>query len=121
MLAWSSQGLIHFNPKSPPFTSLDPAALGGTKQVNAVFEDDGGIVWLATREALHSIDRKAPSPSYRSSAPDAVIAIREDASGDLWLGTFNQGLDRFDRQTRRYKTYQHNPADPHRSQRPVQA
>ena len=108
-----SQGLIHFNPKSPPFTSLDPAALGGTKQVNAVFEDDGGIVWLATREALDSIDRKAPSPSYRSSAPDAVIAIREDASGDLWLGSFNQGLHRFDRQTRRYKTYRHNPADPH--------
>jgi ligand-binding sensor domain-containing protein len=108
-----TQGLVHFDPKGPPFARLDPAASGGTKLVNAVFEDDAGIVWLATREALHSIDRKSASPAYRSSPPGAVLAIRQDASGDLWLGTYNQGLHRFDRRTGRYKTYQHNSADPY--------
>src|SRR5208337_2658900 len=108
-----SQGLAHFDPKGPEFTKLDPAPFGGTKQVNAVFEDDEGIVWLATREALHNVDRKAASPSFRTSPPDAVIAIQEEAAGELWLGTFNQGLHRFDRRTGRYKTYQHNPADPY--------
>ncbi len=108
---FESQGLAHFDPKGPPFTRLDPALSGGTTQVNGVFEDDEGIVWLATREALHRIDRKAMSSV--TSAPDAVIAIREDASGDLWLGTFNQGLHRFDRRTGRNKTYHHNPSDPY--------
>jgi ligand-binding sensor domain-containing protein len=106
-----TQGLAHFDPKGPPFARLDPA--GSTRLVNAVFEDDAGIVWLATREALHSIDRKSPSPAYRTSPPGAVLAIRQDASGDLWLGTYNQGLHRFDRRTGHYKTYQHNSADPY--------
>jgi len=109
-VGFESQGLAHFDPRGPAFTRLDPAPSGGTRLVNGVFEDDEGIVWLATREALHRIDRKAASSE--TSPPDAVISIREDASGDLWLGTFNQGLHRFDRRTGRYNTYRHNPADP---------
>ena len=108
-----SLGLTRFATKSTPFTPLlpNPVSLRTTKQVNALYEDHQGILWLATFDALHRIDRKAPS--YRTSGPDAVITIREDTSDHLWLGTFTKGLHRLDRRTGHIKTYQHNPADPY--------
>jgi signal transduction histidine kinase/streptogramin lyase len=42
-----------------------------------------------------------------------VIPICEDRSGNLWVGTWSHGLHRFDRQTGKFKTYRHNPADPY--------
>ena len=41
-----------------------------------------------------------------------IIAINEDTSGALWVGTFGAGLSRFDRKTGRYKTFLHRPGDP---------
>jgi len=42
-----------------------------------------------------------------------VITIKEDRSGNLWVGTYDQGLLRFDRRTGQVKTYRHNPSDPY--------
>jgi len=40
-----------------------------------------------------------------------VRALFEDHNGVLWVGTYN-GIDRFDRQTRTFTHYRHDPADP---------
>ena len=57
----------------------------------------------ATRRTGGRPDRRAGSD---------VIAIREDRSGILWVGTYSHGLLRFDPRTRRFKTYRHDPDDP---------
>jgi ligand-binding sensor domain-containing protein len=85
--------------------------------VGAIYEDSQGILWIVNPDALNRIDRKAGSyTSYRTSGPGVnsdVITIREDHSGNLWVGTYGHGLHRFDPRTGRFKTYRHDPADPH--------
>jgi streptogramin lyase len=75
-------------------------------------------LWVGTPAALNRIDRKTGQRTYyrRRAGPAAttdVIAIREDRSGNLWVGTYGHGLLRLERRTGQFKTYQHDPADPH--------
>jgi PAS domain S-box-containing protein len=85
--------------------------------VQAIYEDRQGILWMGTSEGLNRIDRKAGRyTSHRFPRPGVfinAITIREDRSGSLWAGTFDQGLLHFDRRTGQFKTYRHNSADPY--------
>ena len=115
------KGLTHFTTKPLPFKRVfhDPGSPTSTDEpfVGAIHEDREGILWIGTPEALNRIDRKAGHyTSYRTSGPGVgsdVITISEDRSGSLWVGTYGHGLHRFDRRTGQFKTYRHNPADPH--------
>jgi signal transduction histidine kinase/ligand-binding sensor domain-containing protein len=109
-----------FRTENSPFMPLsrDPGSPNslGEPFVNAVYEDHEGVLWTATTAALNRIDRRSgQSVSYLLPGPrhsNDMIAIHEDASGSLWVGTVGAGLSRFDRQTGRYKTYLHDPANP---------
>jgi ligand-binding sensor domain-containing protein/signal transduction histidine kinase len=85
--------------------------------VGAIFEDRQGILWLGNHEALNRVDRATGHySSYLPAGPGKnsdVLAIREDRSGRLWVGTFSHGLYRFDRRTGQFTRFQHNPADPY--------
>ncbi|HYP07286.1 MAG TPA: two-component regulator propeller domain-containing protein [Bryobacteraceae bacterium] len=85
--------------------------------IGAIFEDHAGSLWTGTAEALNRVDRRSGNyTSYRrTSMPGArtdAITIREDRSGNLWVGTYGHGLLRFDRQTNRFKEYRHRRNDP---------
>ena len=41
-----------------------------------------------------------------------LIVLFEDRAGILWLGTQNEGLERFDPRTEELRTYRHNSNDP---------
>jgi len=89
----------------------------GEPFVGAIYEDRQGILWIGTHEALNRIDRNARRyASYQIAGPGEgtdAIAIREDRSNNLWMGTFGHGLYRFDQRTKHFKRFQHNPADPY--------
>lgn len=114
-------GLTRFDSKPLPFkrVTYNPSDPNNTVEpfVGAIYEDSQRILWVGTPEVLMRIDRKAGRyTSYRTSGPGArsdVITIREDHSGNLWVGTYGHGLHRFDLQTGQFKTYQHDPADPY--------
>jgi signal transduction histidine kinase/ligand-binding sensor domain-containing protein len=106
-----------FRTENSPFIPLsrkqsNPNGFGETF-VNAVYEDHEGILWTGTTGALNRIDqRTGRSVSYLPPGPglsNDIIAINEDASGSLWVGTYGGGLSRFDRKTGHYKTYLHEP------------
>jgi signal transduction histidine kinase/ligand-binding sensor domain-containing protein len=88
----------------------------GEKIVNAVYEDHGHALWVATPGALNRIHRG--SGEFTSYQPPGqglssdVIAITEDRGGGLWIGSYGAGLSRFDRRTGRFKTYLHEPDNP---------
>jgi ligand-binding sensor domain-containing protein/signal transduction histidine kinase len=114
-------GLARFTTKPSPFKRVphNPSSSNGTVEpfVGAIYEDSQGILWIGTPDALNRIDRKAGRyTSYRTSGPGVgsdVITIREDHSGNLWVGTYGHGLHRFDARTGQFKTYRHDPADPY--------
>ena len=88
----------------------------GETFVNTIYEDHEGVLWTGTTGALNRIDQ--PSGQSVSYLPPGqgfsndIIAINEDASGALWIGTFGGGLSRFDRRTGKYKTYLNEPGNP---------
>jgi len=114
-------GLARFASKPSPFKRVNhsPSSPNSTVEpfVGAIYEDSQGILWIGTPDALNRIDRRAGRySSYRTSGPGVgsdVITIREDRSGNLWVGTYGHGLHRFDPRTGQFKTYRHDPADPH--------
>jgi len=101
-----------------PFTKL-PKVPGSTIEpaIGALFEDREGILWMGTPEALIRRDPKTGKiTAYRTGGPVTntdVVSIIEDGSSNLWVGTYGHGLHRFDRQTGKFETYRHNPADPY--------
>lgn len=92
----------------------NPNSLLGT-MVNGIYEDHEGILWISTIDALNRIDRKTGHYTfYRTAGPGVSprpIAIVEDRSGFLWLGSDSHGLTRFDPKTGALKTFLNNPTD----------
>jgi ligand-binding sensor domain-containing protein/signal transduction histidine kinase len=90
----------------------------GESYVQGIYEDPQGVLWMGTSEGLNRIGRQAGRYTSHTIAPipgvviDA-ITIHGDRLGNIWVGTYDQGLLRFDRRTGQFRTYRHNPTDPH--------
>lgn len=87
----------------------------GEHLINFIYEDREGDLWVSTPGALFGIDQK--TGKYRSYAPpgglnDDIVAMTQDRSGAMWVGTTGRGLNRFDPSTGRFTPYLHNPAVP---------
>ncbi|MDX1740206.1 MAG: two-component regulator propeller domain-containing protein, partial [Rhodothermales bacterium] len=125
-------GLNRFDPATETFTRYqrDPANPASLTDdvVTAILEDHTGTLWVGTHGGLNALDRNAgtfrrfrhdPSDSNTLS-DDQVRALYEDRDGTLWVGTgspsdppYDQaGLNRFDRETRSFRAYFHEPGDP---------
>lgn len=75
-------------------------------------------MWFGTREGLNRYDGytftvyKNKLGDDKSLANNLVNAIVEDDKGNLWIGTWGGGLDRYDRRTDQFVHFRHDPADP---------
>src|SRR5215813_7769462 len=81
--------------------------------VNCIFQDSRGFIWVGTRDGLNRYDGYRfivynNNPKDSSSLSDDFVAdVVEDKSGNLWIATKN-GLNEFDRNTGSFKHYLHN-------------
>jgi ligand-binding sensor domain-containing protein len=109
-----------FSIRRPSFSPLLRESLNsnslGESLVNAVYEDRQGVLWVGVTGSLIRIDRKTGKYTFYRPPGAGLnyepIAIKEDRAGTIWIGTVGQGLNSFDRGTRTFKTYVHDPADP---------
>jgi PAS domain S-box-containing protein len=92
----------------------NPNSLSGT-MVNGIYEDREGILWISAINALNRVDRKTGEYTFYQTAGPGVsprpIAIIEDRSGFLWVGSDLHGLTRFDPKTGPLETFRHSPTD----------
>jgi ligand-binding sensor domain-containing protein/two-component sensor histidine kinase len=83
----------------------------------AVLRDRRGLVWIGTQDGLNRYDGYAVRVFQRDAQdPDSlsdnfVTALQEGPDGELWIGTWAGGVNRYDPATGRFRRYQHRADD----------
>jgi ligand-binding sensor domain-containing protein len=86
--------------------------------VYCVLQDQKGFLWFGTQDGLNKYDGYQFTVyrhnKYDSSSlsDNCINAIHEDNNGYLWIGTLSGGLNRFDRRTNSFKSFQVRKNDP---------
>lgn len=126
----TGSGLSRFDRDVDSFTNFfhrddDPHSLG-SDEVWSLLEDRDGVLWVLTlggglnRFEPSAVDGEAgrfqrylhdPADPGSLSA-DSGRAFAQDHLGYLWIGTPEDGLNRFDPSTGEVRRYQHDPRDP---------
>ncbi|GJM33615.1 MAG: hybrid sensor histidine kinase/response regulator [Saprospiraceae bacterium] len=80
-----------------------------------ILQDSDGFLWFATKDGLNRYDgysfdyyNHQPADTFSLSG-HIVNTIFEDSRGWLWVGTNNNGLNLFDRQTGKFHHLMHQP------------
>ncbi|MBL7700400.1 MAG: response regulator [Chitinophagaceae bacterium] len=91
----------------------------GLSQSNVlcILQDSRGFMWFGTQDGLNKYDgyevkvyRRDPS-NASSLSNDYIRDITEDKFGNLWLATWGSGINKFDRKTEKFTSFQNNPND----------
>ena len=123
-------GLNRFDRKTGKFIRYlhdpkDPHSLIDNR-VRAICEDSRGVFWVGTAgDGLHTMDRtkgtferhlydpahpeklsRPPLKKYYKWGDDHITFIKEDATGAIWVGTFEGGLNRYDPKTGQVSHYE---------------
>jgi signal transduction histidine kinase/ligand-binding sensor domain-containing protein/DNA-binding response OmpR family regulator len=111
----STGQIAHFAPNPD-----NENALGKGNDVDSIYRDAQGYVWVGGwGSGLVRFDERngqfkhyPPNPDDPNSLiSDAIIAIHEDRSGNLWVGQ-SVGVSRLDRATGKFTNYLPKPGDP---------
>jgi len=100
-------------------SSFDTTSLS-SNEVHAIFESNGGEIFIGTRQGLNLLDEatgKFIRYYYNQDFSDyleksEVQAVIEDNRGNIWVGTFGGGLIRVNLQTYDAKYYTTQPDQP---------
>jgi len=91
-----------------------------SNQINFMLEDKKGRFWIATSNKLDLFDPASQSftrwpgknePGLTLSHT-IISSLMEDRFGRLWIGTYGNGLDRYDPVTGRIDRFRHDEDDP---------
>ncbi|MBI4810168.1 MAG: hypothetical protein HY800_01735 [Ignavibacteriales bacterium] len=86
--------------------------------VNAILQDREGFLWFGTQDGLNKYDgynfkifRNNPSDS-NSISDNWISCLYLDKNGDIWIGTYHGGLNRYDSHNDKFTRYYHRSDNP---------
>ena len=111
----TSKGLTIYNKKSKLFTSVfhsdtDPSTVP-SNNIITILKSKKGAIWIGTTKGLcQLVSRKNGKLSFKNYPLNNtdllnVQAITEDVSGNLWVGTKNKGLLKFDKTSNAFVSF----------------
>lgn len=87
-------------------------------QVNCMLQGKRGFIWIGTQDGLNRFDghsfvvfRKQQN-NPNSISGNGVWALCEDNKGNLWIGTYGQGLNKLNTVTGKFNHYKNVRGDP---------
>jgi ligand-binding sensor domain-containing protein/signal transduction histidine kinase len=124
----NGSGLDRFNPAQSIFEKIElgPALASERdhldKIVRAIHQVRGGALWVGTDGGLNRLDVTSGKRQFfeydydetisESNIVDNIVtAIFEDSVGNLWIGSGESGLSRYDQSTGQFTHYQADPSD----------
>ena len=87
-------------------------------RICAILQDRRGFMWFATQDGLNRYDGntvvvyKSNPDDPNSLSANFIQGLIEDDHGNLWIGTWGGGLNKFDPTTERFTRYRYNPDNP---------
>lgn len=89
------------------------------RQASDMVKSKDGTFWIATFNGLYHFDIKAnhitsylhQSANINTLSDDKTTAVAEDKNGNLWIGTYGRGLDKFDPVTKSFTHFVHDKSD----------
>lgn len=73
-------------------------------------EDNAGFLWIGTYKGLNKLDRKTGEfilYNEKSLSASDVRCLSKDSKGNIWIGTWGGGLNKFDPETGTFSVYKH--------------
>ena len=119
-----SRGVFYFKPSQNSLLPIHREAASirlNNNLVNAVTQDDKGLIWIATDHGgINLLTKKDFSIKYlvnnendpHSLSQNSVNTIYKDRSGIIWIGTSKKGVNKFHDDDLRFPLYQHQPGNP---------
>lgn len=78
----------------------------GSSCVTAIYKNKAGVTWIGTdNDGIYGINNKGQRVAHfyqtasPNSAPNIIHSIFEDSSGNMWLGSYTNGLAKFNPNT----------------------
>ena len=76
-------------------------------EVNCIFKDSKGFIWIGTLDGLHRYDgyqykTYRLNDSGNSISSNMIHQIEEDKQGNIWISTYGRGICRLDPRTERF-------------------
>jgi PAS domain S-box-containing protein len=90
-----------------------------SSSVTAIVQDKDGFLWLGTYYGLHRYDGShfktylSSRQSDDSISDNFIKSLMVDRVGNLWIGTWGGGLNRYIREKDAFVSFRHNPKDKH--------
>lgn len=100
------------------FTLVAPEQGLSNTAVWSVLRDRYGFMWFGTLDGLARFDGykvkffTSSLADPTSLSENKIRTLYEDHAGNLWIGTWSGGLDRFERETETFKRYLNAPEEP---------
>jgi len=87
-------------------------------RIKFIFRDTRGDMWVGTAQGLNRYDSEKNKfhrylHSESEEKKNVLTSIAEDRNGNIWLGTINSGLIKFDRSKDNFTFIRHDPGDTH--------
>jgi ligand-binding sensor domain-containing protein len=83
------------------------------RNINCIFQDSRGFIWIGTRDGLNRYDGYRfvvyrNNPYDQTSISNNYIShLAEDRSGNIWIATVGGGLNKFNPKSDRFTHYRH--------------
>ena len=89
-------------------------------KINFITQDNKGFMWFSDQnngsliryDGSHMKEYKRDVNKLNSLGGEYPECLFADANGNIWIGFYGQGLDKFNTLTGEFKHYRHDPEDP---------
>ena len=105
----TDNGLNLFNFEDETFTTYNNKNCGLIDNfISAIIPSRDGLLWIASFRGLQKFDPETKEViHYYPGAPLNMYALCEDSRGDLWIGSYLDGLYRLEKHSTEFIEYKH--------------